>query len=86
MNIKQTLINDFSHTYINKRFINDQSPRISHQSFTADPTLTDLSFEEFIDSFLGINRCNLTSNDFNNEWTFENEIDHLACVLHDNVI
>lgn len=65
---------------------NDQSPRLSGQGFTADPSDNELTFEEFLESYFGHKRLNATIDDFESQHAWQLELEHAGYVLADNTL
>ena len=84
--VQELLDKEYKSMLGHKRFKNNQSPRLSGQGFTASITKPDLSFQEFLDSYIGAVRLKETAADFSNQEDFDFEIEHLGNVLYDNVI
>lgn len=84
--LRERLTEQYGEFYATTRFKNEQEERLSGQPFGADINKPDLSFDEFLDSFLGTERANAVETDYDDDWTMDQEIDHLGEVLADESI
>jgi hypothetical protein len=84
MNFRDAVNAAYSAEFNGKRFVNDQQPRLSGQSYGANPAKLELTFQEFLDSFFGSDRLDIPYDPINKGHMFE--LDHIGEVLDDNVI
>ena len=86
MTLRDAIIKEYNEEFKNKEFLNNQSLRISAQGYGADPAKTILTFTEFLDSYFGEGRLTQVESDFDADWPFDNEVEHIGNVLDDNIV